>query len=311
MPHNHRRHRVSSLLCNFLLALAWPLVAFGEANLTDPPFTLDSSASEVRQWANDEGFRPFDSKQPNVESFERQRPDGSRQILHYSPAREGLQMLMLQQIWIDESDTSMRQRIIAQLGEPETDDVLAHGALRLIYPISDTAQRIFMIQPSQITHMYVTDEYTASVNAQDSTQPTTQPEAPSSTPATPAKETEMPWLRYIALAVGIVTALFVLSKFRPSPDSGPLGKALGAIYDGSAEMIDGFVRATLTVTALVTGVGVFAAAIEAGTSWWWGLPWAIGAACYRGTKYDGGYATTVLAFVFFLGSMSGVILSMG
>jgi hypothetical protein len=301
------RIRLSSLILVPGLLLCFTLVASGEASLEFPPLSLDSSPSEVREWARGHGFSRIRTEDPDVDTFERRHQDGTRQLLHYAPGPGGLSVLMHQQVGVVDDMNRTRERILSKFGEPRLDDRPTRRSLRLQYPYGDegNATRAFLIEAWRLSTMIMTDAYAATLHEEEpvveAIEDTT---APSST-----QEDGVPWLRYGLYASIALLAGFGLHKLRPANAEGPVARTIDALYEGSSEIIGVFVSLALLVLALLSGLAAVVGPLEKGVPWFWVIPWLIGAGCFRLVGKGEGLKMIILSFVLFTITLVGVFLS--
>jgi len=320
-PNGLNRHLNRGALWS-LLMICSPLHAF---TLDFPTLDLNSTADEVRHWAQENDFQPVTATPPMDEVYQKEFNGAGRHVLSFVEGSNGLKLLAYDQFGILNSTAAVRRNIVEQFGAPSADQILPGRTLRITYVLDDppSARRIFLITVNSLSMMMATNAYftelqknTAAEEQAEQAAAQAAKEAAEAAESRAAIEARNAWLIPLLWIVGVGLAWIVFLRLAPEPIRRPVvkvvGTAFGAVYGLVNEIFFQLFPIALGIAlfgALVlSGLAVFVGPVELGTSWWWVLLWLAGLAMMYKSHDDGSMKTALLSLGFYIAGLCGVML---
>lgn len=305
-----RKRGAQYLFC--VLVTAVPLLLQSVAALAADPvldmfgFDLDSSADDLRDWVADEGLKATETNTPRAEAYVREGLSGLG--IGFAPARNGLDVLFVNQSGITTPVGEVVSRIEAAYGEPDERD-MSDGAYRLKYVLRDSGKPGQMVWLVRRGFVGVELSSNAYLSASESGEPLFFEEALRSL---------WEWRMAFLGTIGGGIALYLL--FRALPPRArrfvsnvlqavfyPIVQALGFLGSRLFTLFFGIILIPLFV---FSGCAAIASAVEQGTSWLWVITWGIGVLLALESRDSDEFRYVIIADLLFIVTSVGVVLQM-
>lgn len=270
---------------------------------------LQSSPAAVRKWAKSQGLKPAEATKKGQELFLLQSGRNGGKAVGFIPGKNGLNQLFYNYSGMVPAGPTVNA-IIARYGKPEK-TLYQGGFKKLFYRIENRKNpgiMVWAVRSNRVGVELLRDGY--QVEAKTPTQ--AEPEIPA------WKRLLVRWWRPALLGIVLFLGFFVAYKAAPKPVRrkivhildvilGPLLTAVGFLGSRIVTFFLAFITMPLM---LFSACAVGAGALEKGTSWWWAIPWVIGAILMIESDDTDDFRYVILANICYVLAAVGVFFQM-